>query len=73
MSGGSTYRTEDMDTIPSTVEVREKARQLVALLDSPEPGLLTWLEARASIARELHKMLGEVLAAMDTQRGCAHR
>lgn len=58
-----------MDEIPTTIEVREQARKFVALLDDPHPGLFTWLEMRNHEARNLHKMLGQVLGKMDELTG----
>lgn len=54
-------KSEPMDKIPSTVEVREQARKLVALLDDPQPELSTWVDFRNSEAVKLYKMLGLVL------------
>lgn len=53
-----------MDTIPSTVDIREQARKLVAILDDPQPGLSTWIEMRNREAVKLYKMLGIVLDTM---------
>ena len=50
-----------MGKIPSTIEVKEQAKRLVALLEDPHPGLATWNEARNSTAIELRKMLTAVL------------
>jgi hypothetical protein len=53
-----------MEKIPTTIDVREQARKLVALLDDPHPGLSTWIEARNGEAVKLYKMLGFVFEKM---------
>lgn len=53
-----------MEKIPTTVEVREQARKLVAILDDPHPGLVTWISARNDAVVQLYKMLDEVLWKM---------
>jgi hypothetical protein len=53
-----------MDKIPTTIEVRDQAKRLVALLEDPHPGLATWIQARNDATVQLYKMLGEVLGKM---------
>lgn len=47
--------------IPSHVEMEQKVRDFLALLEQREIGLMTWQEARSKMASELHDMLGRVL------------
>lgn len=42
-------------------EIADLARRLAKLLDEPEYGLFTWVEARNRVARELHAALHEKL------------
>lgn len=47
--------------IPSHLDIERKVEDFLALLKQRELGLVTWQEARAKTAAELHDMLGRVL------------
>jgi hypothetical protein len=47
--------------IPSRLDIENKTRDFLRLLEQRELGLMTWQEARARMARELYEMLGRVL------------
>lgn len=52
------------EKIPTTIEVKDQAKRLVALLEDPHPGLSTWVDARNDAAVKLYKMLRVVLEKM---------
>lgn len=51
----------ETDKIPSHVEIEEKTRSFLSLLEQREVGLPSYLEARSKVAKELYDMLGKVL------------
>lgn len=47
--------------IPSHVQIEEKCRKFLTLLEEREVGVMAWLEMRTKLARELYEALGAVL------------
>lgn len=53
-------------SIPTSEEILAQAKHLVAILENPEPGLMTWLSFRTEAAVKLYKMLGQVLGKIES-------
>lgn len=48
-------------SIPSHLDIENKTKQFLGVLEAREVGLFSWVEARTKLAEELYAMLGKVL------------
>jgi len=51
----------DEPKVPSHVEIEQKLREFLVLMEQREVGLSTYLEQRWKMAQELREMLGQVI------------